>query len=52
MNLYDFYRCLAEPVLTYRLHKEFIKAASKNPEYLVLNRNASWPVSVSRPVTL
>lgn len=32
MNLRDFYRCLAEPVLTYRLHKEFIKAASENPE--------------------
>lgn len=34
MNLRDFYRCLAEPVLTYRLHKEFIKAASENPERL------------------
>lgn len=51
MNLRDFYRCLAEPVLTYRLHKEFIKAASENPERLVLNTAASWPVGVSRPVT-
>uniref|UniRef100_H3CX94 Rho GTPase activating protein 42a n=1 Tax=Tetraodon nigroviridis TaxID=99883 RepID=H3CX94_TETNG len=26
-GLKDYFRCLAEPVLTYRLHKEFIKAA-------------------------
>uniref|UniRef100_A0A674MXY9 Rho GTPase activating protein 42a n=1 Tax=Takifugu rubripes TaxID=31033 RepID=A0A674MXY9_TAKRU len=26
-GLKDYFRCLAEPVLTYRLHKEFLKAA-------------------------
>ncbi|XP_061595762.1 rho GTPase-activating protein 42 [Cololabis saira] len=26
-GLKDYFRCLAEPVLTYRLHKEFIRAA-------------------------
>ncbi|KAK2828635.1 hypothetical protein Q5P01_019669 [Channa striata] len=26
-GLKDYFRCLAEPLLTYRLHKEFIKAA-------------------------
>lgn len=33
LGIHDFLcvcRCLAEPVLTYRLHKEFIKAASKS----------------------
>uniref|UniRef100_A0A8D3BUD8 Rho GTPase activating protein 42a n=1 Tax=Scophthalmus maximus TaxID=52904 RepID=A0A8D3BUD8_SCOMX len=28
-GLKNYFRCLAEPLLTYRLHKEFIKAASK-----------------------
>lgn len=35
------HRCLAEPVLTYRLHKEFIKAASKNPYCLFLTEMQS-----------
>uniref|UniRef100_A0A669CP24 Rho GTPase-activating protein 42 n=1 Tax=Oreochromis niloticus TaxID=8128 RepID=A0A669CP24_ORENI len=28
-GLKDYFRCLAEPLLTYRLHKDFIRAASK-----------------------
>uniref|UniRef100_A0A665UH17 Rho GTPase-activating protein 42-like n=1 Tax=Echeneis naucrates TaxID=173247 RepID=A0A665UH17_ECHNA len=28
-GLKNYFRCLAEPLLTYRLHKEFIRAASK-----------------------
>lgn len=31
-----FNRCLAEPLLTYRLHKDFIKAASKRPFWLTM----------------
>uniref|UniRef100_A0A8C2X8Z1 Rho GTPase activating protein 42a n=1 Tax=Cyclopterus lumpus TaxID=8103 RepID=A0A8C2X8Z1_CYCLU len=35
-GLKNYFRCLAEPVLTYRLHKEFIKAAKyDNQKYRV-----------------
>ncbi|XP_077447751.1 rho GTPase-activating protein 42 isoform X2 [Stigmatopora argus] len=32
-GLKNYFRCLAEPVLTYRLHKEFIKAAKYDDQY-------------------
>uniref|UniRef100_A0A3Q3X914 Rho GTPase activating protein 42a n=1 Tax=Mola mola TaxID=94237 RepID=A0A3Q3X914_MOLML len=31
-GLKDYFRCLAEPLLTYRLHKEFIKAAKHDDQ--------------------
>ncbi|XP_057677518.1 rho GTPase-activating protein 42 [Corythoichthys intestinalis] len=34
-GLKNYFRCLAEPVLTYRLHKEFIKAAKYDDQYRV-----------------
>ena len=41
-------RCLAEPVLTFRLHKEFIKAASK----IFLFQNTKLIHNDKKPLTL